>query len=540
MSYQPEIDVAELQRFAVDPMAFFESLAVEVDGRKVRFGDVINPWQQEDFRELSRALRRMAGLTIPPTDTELTVEGQIAESSQFALAKLRFYLERPRGHSKTTDIALTVVWMMVFSPRKLTGVIAAADRDQGRLIRDAVDAIVKWNPWLSQVIEVQSYVIRGTRFGSSAEVLAADAQSCYGITPDFIVADEITHWQNRDLWDALFSAAAKKPTCLVLCISNAGMGKGTSWQWHLREAVRTNDDWHFHSLNGPQASWISAAALEEQKKLLPGPAYRRLWLNEWTTAAGDALNEGDIAFAFSQKHGPMGTAQPGFVYGAGLDLGLSRDSAGFVVVARHIESGRFYLANVKTWKPSRIKRVDLEEVEGSIIATHKLFRWSKMLADPWQGEYLAQRLRKVKVPIDLFTLPPANFDRLARHLVNQFSEGNVRLFDCPTLERDLRSTSVVECYAGRLKLTWPRDEHSHGDTAMAFALALLAANEARSLPAFSRPFAVAAGTQLPRTRAAQAPDGMTSVGGVQMSKERFTELTQALVGDVAGKANFDG
>lgn len=455
----PTINAEFLRKASESPAFFRDSILIDAGGELRPYGQCLDAWQRDDFAAIDPGLIVIAGVNEFTTGTEI----------------LRAYLERARGHSKTTDLAVMITWLLAFSPRKLMGVAAAADKDQAKLLRDGVENLVRFNPWLSEAIETQTYKVVGKQNGGTLDIVPADAASSYGITPDFVICDELTHWAKRDLFDSLFSAAAKKSKCLFIIISNAGCGQGSSWQWTVRETVRQDPDWFFHSLDGPKASWISAKQLEEQKKLLPNIAYRRLWLNQWTTSAGDALNEDDIAFAFSEKLGPIMKAEPGFVYGAGLDLGLSRDSAGFVIVGREIQSGRFSLARVKTWKPSRVKRVDLEEVENEIIASHRAFKWSKLLADPWQGEYLMQRLRKVNVPIESFPLPPANYDRLTRHLVNQFSEGNVRLFDCPTLERELRSTSVVECYAGRLKLTHARDEHGHGDTMMGLALALLAA-----------------------------------------------------------------
>jgi hypothetical protein len=50
----------------------------------------------------------------------------------------RFYQEAPRGHSKSTNLAIVVVWLLVASRRKLSGVGAATDRDQAKLLRDAI------------------------------------------------------------------------------------------------------------------------------------------------------------------------------------------------------------------------------------------------------------------------------------------------------------------------------------------------------------------------------------------------------------------
>ena len=145
------------------------------------------------------------------------------------------------------------------------------------------------NPWLSKLLDVQAYKIVNRMTGSTLEIISSDAATSYGITPDFIVCDELTHWKNQDLWVSLLSSAAKKSNCILLIIANAGLGQGSSWQWLVREGCRLDPDWIFSRLDGPRASWISPKLLGEQARLLPPAAYRRLWLNEWTSSAGDAL-----------------------------------------------------------------------------------------------------------------------------------------------------------------------------------------------------------------------------------------------------------
>jgi hypothetical protein len=56
----------------------------------------------------------------------------------------------------------------------------------------------------------------------------------------------------------------------------------------------------------------------------------------------------------------------------------------------------------------------------------------------------------------------------------------VALFDHHRLLTELRQMRVVEKSSGKLRLEHPRDEHGHGDAATAFALALLAARDART------------------------------------------------------------
>src|SRR5581483_6966850 len=111
-------------------------------------------------------------------------------------------------------------WALFASRRRLSGIGAAGDQDQARLLRDAIGRLTYVNPWLSRLIEVQSYRVVNLRTESALDIIASDAKTSYGLTPDFIIADEVVHWAKGDLWESLVSSAAKRSTCMLVVITN--------------------------------------------------------------------------------------------------------------------------------------------------------------------------------------------------------------------------------------------------------------------------------------------------------------------------------
>ncbi len=302
----------DLRAMAAHPEAFRDVVLIDTDRGPVPLASIADPWQLADFAALDDAWRLVAGHQVQP-------------------AAPRAYLERPRGHSKTSDLAVMATWALAFSRRRLSGVAAAADREQARLLRDAISRLVSANPWLTGTLDVQAYRVINTRTESSLEILSSDAATSYGLTPDFIIVDELTHWTNRDLWDSLISSAAKRGHCVVVVISNAGWGD--TWQWATREAIRTDPRWYFSRLDGPTASWITPDRLDEQQRLLPRIAYERLWLNRWTSGSGDALDPDVLTAALTMAVPPANTS-PGESYFAGLDLSTRQDATGLVILGR--------------------------------------------------------------------------------------------------------------------------------------------------------------------------------------------------------------
>lgn len=463
------MDLLQLQS---DPSAFRASLLIDTDSGPKPFADCVDDWQARDFAAMDDGWRRAAG--------------QQVQAGCFQ----RAWLERPRGHSKTLDIAIMVAWLLFASRKRLSGIAAAGDEDQARLLRDAVGKLVHCNPWLARVLEVQSARVINTHTESALDVIPSDAPSSYGLTPDVVVCDEVCHWKKRDLWDSLLSSAAKRATCVLIAITNAGMRD--DWVWTLREAIRQDSArWYFSRLESPCAAWITPDRLAEQERLLPPTAYRRLWLNEWANAGGDALSEADIRAAFVPGLAPLNSAAeaPGFDFVAGCDAGVSRDASALVILGirrDHAGHGTIRLAATRIWRPAKGSKVDLGQVESALVDCHARFNLRTINLDPWELRYLASRLQSgglgridnLKSPLPIVEVPPtgSNLQRMATAMLESFADRRLHLFDDDDLKRDLSRMRVVEKSYG-FRIESPRDASGHGDMGSAFQLALLAASE---------------------------------------------------------------
>ncbi|MCA8993398.1 MAG: terminase [Planctomycetaceae bacterium] len=252
------------------PEYFRRYVAIPTPDGTQSLRDVLQPWQLVDFSTLDPGWAQLAGRA-----TEVDSRAHIQ----------RAYIERPRGHSKTSDMAVQLVWILLAARNPVRGLAAAADRDQASLIHEAVQRLVRANPTLCGDIELVQHWIRNRQTQSKLEIISSDVAGSWGALPDFVICDELCHWEKPDLWYSLLSSAAKKPSCMLTVLTNAGVGRG--WQWQVREHAKTSSDWHFSSLEGPQAPWITETWLDEQRALLPEPVYSRLWLNQWQHSDGE-------------------------------------------------------------------------------------------------------------------------------------------------------------------------------------------------------------------------------------------------------------
>jgi hypothetical protein len=348
------------------------------------------------------------------------------------------------------------------------GFCVAADKDQARLLLDKISMFLALCPALAKVLVVTNWVVRNIHTGSELTVLSSDAATSFGITPDFVICDELTHWaigNGEALWQSLASSAAKRRNCLFLIITNAGFVN--SWQLAAREAFRANPDCYFHELDGPCASWITPDRLAEQQRLLPAPAYARLWLNQWSTGSSDLLADAEIEAAITLD-GPTERERQ-VKYLGGLDLGLSKNSAAFVIVGKL--GTRCKLVRAWEWKPPRGAKVSIDEIEATIIRAHKVYSLTGIACDPWQSAQLVERGRKQNVPIRERAQSGRNLVEQAAALLAGFNDHSLDLFDYEPLLRDLRQARLEEKSYG-VRIVSPEVNGGHGDVLTAFTIAL--------------------------------------------------------------------
>ncbi len=253
-----------LKRWRADRMVFRREAILLEDGRA--FGEVMEPWQVEDFAALDDTAHRHA------------------------------YLERPRGHSKTGDLGTEAVTELVLGPPGQRLFCAAADEDQARLLFDDVVGKFQRSSLLAPTVKVTrgEVVVKAT--GSRLRVLAADAPSAYGLRPDWIACDELAEWRRRELWDSLWSATGKRQHCRMRVISSAGWDR-TGIAWEVRQIAEREADWYF-SARGQCASWIDEAWLAQQRRTLPGHVYARLHESRWVEGAGAFLTAEEVDRVF--------------------------------------------------------------------------------------------------------------------------------------------------------------------------------------------------------------------------------------------------
>jgi phage terminase large subunit-like protein len=413
------------------------------DGR--RWGEAAYPWQWEDAR------------AILDTDSPTPYH----------------YLTRPRGASKTGDLAGVCIAALLeqldASDRALA---VAADRDQGRLIVDAMAGYVSRTPEIASALRVDVWRVTGLRTGAMLDVLAADGPSAWGLKPALVVVDELSQWQAtpgpRQVWEAVHSAMPKVPGSRLVVLTSAG--DPVHWSHRVLEHARSQDQWRVHEVPGP-CPWIPEEALAEQRALLPESSYRRLHLNQWTAAEDRLVSVDDLRTCVTLE-GPL-APRAGIIYAIGCDLGLTSDRTAAAVV--HVErmhgdgaGVRMVLDRMQVWAGSKRRPVRLADVEEWLEQAARSFG-AFVVFDPWQAVGMAQRLRGAGIPVREFPFSQQSVGRLATTLHLLLRDGALALPDDEALLDELSNVRMRETSPGVFRMDHDRDRHD--DRAVALALA---------------------------------------------------------------------
>jgi phage terminase large subunit-like protein len=390
----------------------------------------------------------------------------------------RHFLTRPRGGSKTTDLAgIGAAVLLEQAPPGSRSYAFAADRDQAGLLLDAVGGFASRTPEIGSALRVDAGRVANTRSGATLEIMASDDASAWGLRPYVTIVDELAQWPTtsgpRRLWRAIFSGLPKVANSRLVCLTSAG--DPAHWSHGvLTRALEPPGRWRVSQTPGP-CPWLNPADLEEQRRELPDWEYARLHLNQWT-AADDRLTSIDDLRACVTLEGPL-APDPRWTYIVAADLSSKRDTT--VVAICHLEpildsdtganlGEKMIMDRMLTWIPHGGQRVSLAEVEAAIYQACVSFR-APLVLDPWQGIGLAERLRERGIFVDEFTFSQQSVGRLAVSLHTMIKNHALAIPDDPDLINELSNVRLRETSPGVYRMD--HDPDKHDDRAVCLALA---------------------------------------------------------------------
>lgn len=209
----------------------------------------------------------------------------------------------PRGNGKSGLAAMMGLAEMFLGPMSPEVFIVAADLRQAKIIFNLAKRMVQLNPELDdrvQIFQDRLYMPQGD---ATMTPLPADYDALQGLDPTLMIVDEL-HVVTEKVWEAVTSAAGKRPESLTLAISTPSNSPDTV-MWRLVEHGRSGEDpqFYFKEFAAPHGcaiddreAWkianpalsceqpfLAEDALVAVMKTIREPVFRQLRLGQWVT-----------------------------------------------------------------------------------------------------------------------------------------------------------------------------------------------------------------------------------------------------------------
>lgn len=228
----------------------------------------------------------------------------------------------PRKNGKTQLAAALALCHLAGPEAESRGQVysAAADRDQAALLFKEMVALIEGFEFLAERIVVRTHnkTLEDVETGSMYQALSSDARKAHGLSPSFVVCDELAQWHGRELYDNLITGTGARAEPLVITIStmsadpNSVMSELVAYGRQVLDGTITDPTFHpvIYSADEKADPWdedtwfacnpalgdfrslpeMRTAAAQAQRLPAREPSFRLLYLNQPVDAASRFLN----------------------------------------------------------------------------------------------------------------------------------------------------------------------------------------------------------------------------------------------------------
>lgn len=515
------------------------------------------PWEVEGLSRLERVIAfmedmpitqgKLAGtkLKLRPWQIEQFLEPVFAVDENGKRRVRTAALSMGRKNGKTGLSAALALCFLVGPEAEERGEVyfCAMDKAQAAKAWAECKAMLEQHPELSLRVNIIRFskeieVLEGAGKGSVLKALSADADSKLGLSPSFVLCDEIGYWPKRDLFDAMDSALGARDEPLIVAISTQAKddthffsemidyglriheGEVEDDSFHLAMfAAGPNDDpWDpatWHKANPALGDFLSLEQVERmalQAQRIPSKEadFRNKCLNQRV--------DGTVRFIAAREWNDCNLrpidekALEGRECFGALDLSAARDLTAFVLVFPN-EDGtvdvlpRFFLPEFdidgksendrvpyNTWAKQADSRLTL--LPGKVIDPALVAEWiadeatrfdiKEIAFDRWRIEDLKRELEKMSVDLPLVPFGQGYKDMSPAVDVLEVTVAQQKLNHAgnPLLRMCASNAVITKDPAGARKLDKSKASgRIDGLVALAMALSVASRHEPDSLPA---------------------------------------------------------
>lgn len=373
-----------------------------------------------------------------------------------------------RKNGKTELLAAIALALLVCDGERGGLVIgAAAKRDQAKLMLDTAKRMVNNSAWLSKFLVVRRDHIYFPELDATYKVIAAEAQKEHGLNPHAVIIDEghATMETSRELYDTLLTAQGARENPIAIVVTTAGPAPtgpmyelyeyGKQIQQGLRQDDRYGFIWHEGAPDAPvddEQAWIDANPAfglflrkqflsEASQAVLNGKApefiFRRLHLNQWTTAA-----ERWLPYRKVKECALTADIPDGAPVWLAIDAAIKRDTMAVAMV--HRDDAGVAHCRVQRFLPSTASGgyIDPVEVETYILGLSAKYSIQRCSYDPAYMGMLATPLAERGIPMEPFPQSAMKMERASETLQRLVLDGRVRWGIDPEMLKQISSVTT--------------------------------------------------------------------------------------------------
>jgi phage terminase large subunit-like protein len=368
-------------------------------------------------------------ITLRPWQRKL-IDGLLAEDRDGRLKHRAALIGMPRKNGKSAVGAGLALWSLFLGPAGGEVYACAGTRDQARIVFGSARRIVELDAELSANAKVYRDAIEIPATGAVFRALSREAGASEGLSPTFVIFDEVHVQADSELWDVMQLGAGAREEPMIVGITTAGArtdlhGRDSHcyrlYQYGKRVAAGEVEDPSFYFAwweprSGTQADHRDPTVWREAN---PGfgdicaeadfvstvnrtseAEFRTKRTNVWTVGATAALPHG----AWAKLAAPDRRPDPEVPVVLMADGSWSGDSTG--VLAISVEE-RPHVWVVDLWeKPPDAAgwRVPIADVEATLRSTAKELSCVEVGMDPYRWQRSMQALENDGLPMLEFNM----------------------------------------------------------------------------------------------------------------------------------------
>lgn len=329
----------------------------------------------------------------------------------------------PRKNGKSAIGSGVALWGLFMGENGSEIYSCAADRDQARIVFGDAKKMIEAEPELLAQSKLYRDAIEIPSTGSVYRVLSSEAYTKEGLSPTLVIMDELHALPNRELFDVMQLGMGARREPLLLAITTAGVKADQTgqdsvayslyqygqkvarqeikddsffmawWEAPIDSDFRSSDTWKL--ANPAFGDLNSVEDFESAVKRTPEAEFRTKRTNAWVSSHTAWLPSGTWE---SREH--YKEIDPDTEVVLGFDGSFSGDAS--VIVGVTIEDNpHVFLVGAWEKQPTDSDdwRVEISQVENTIIEACKKYKVKEIACDPFRWQRSMEALQDMGLPI---------------------------------------------------------------------------------------------------------------------------------------------